>query len=55
MKYWPLFLFLPAMVLIPVPDYAPLADSNSCVTCHTDDSKMKALVIPPQIGGEAEG
>jgi len=55
MKYWPLFVFVPAMVLIPVPDFSPSADSTSCVSCHTDDAKLKSLVKPPQIGGEGEG
>ncbi len=31
------------------------ADRGTCVGCHTNDNKMKSLVIPPKIGGEAEG
>ena len=31
------------------------ADRGTCVGCHTNDNKMKSLVKPPEIGGEAEG
>jgi hypothetical protein len=55
MTYWPLLVLLPAMVLIPMPDFSPAADANSCVTCHTDEVKLKGLVKPPRIGGEGEG
>ena len=31
------------------------ADRGSCVKCHTNANEMKALVKPPEIGGEGEG
>jgi hypothetical protein len=55
MKYWPFFLFISAIVFITAPVYTPSAGTNSCVTCHTDDAKLKSLVKPPKIGGAGEG
>lgn len=31
------------------------ADRGTCVGCHTNDNKMKSLVIPPKISSEGEG
>jgi hypothetical protein len=31
------------------------AGTDSCVACHTDDQKLKSLVKPPDLHGEAEG
>ena len=28
---------------------------GTCFQCHTDENKLKALVVPQKIGGEAEG
>lgn len=55
MKHWPFIFILPAMLFIAVPADSPSADSNSCVTCHTDGAKLKFLVIPPKIHAEGEG
>jgi len=55
MKFWHLLLLVLAMVLIAFPLQSPSADSNSCVSCHTDGAKLKSLVIPPKIHAEGEG
>jgi hypothetical protein len=55
MNPWMFLLFLLTMILFAVPVHSPSADSNSCIACHTDDAKLKALVKPPEIGGEGEG
>lgn len=55
MRWWPSYLFFMALVLAPAPELSVSADSNSCISCHTDDARMKSLVKPPEIGGEAEG
>jgi len=31
------------------------APTSSCVTCHTSESILKAMVKPPALGGEGEG
>lgn len=41
-----------------IAQYGPLktkADRGSCVKCHTNANEMKSLVVPPPIGGEAQG
>lgn len=55
MKNWAFFLCVAVVVLVGAPDLSPSADSNTCVTCHTDDAKLKSLVIPPRLSGEGEG
>ncbi len=34
---------------------AAAADHGACVSCHTDDQRMKSMVKPPDLHGEAEG
>ncbi|ABC75971.1 hypothetical protein [Syntrophus aciditrophicus] len=43
------------LVLFLLPAWAWAAAVNQCISCHTDDQKMKSLVKPPAIGGEGEG
>jgi len=49
-RLFPLLLFL-----FLLPSWAWAISLNHCISCHTDDQKMKSLVKPPTIGGEGEG
>jgi hypothetical protein len=31
------------------------AQTSSCVTCHTSEAILKAMVKPPEMGAEGEG
>jgi len=48
-------LILMFVVLLLLPAWIWAAPVNQCISCHTDDQKMKSLVKPPVIGGEGEG
>ncbi len=45
-------LFLSLFLL---PAWVGASSVNQCLSCHTDDQKMKALVKAPALGGEGEG
>ncbi|MDP1991508.1 MAG: hypothetical protein Q8K00_10845 [Syntrophales bacterium] len=44
------------LVLFTYGAVAVVAETGSgCIRCHTDESLMKSLFVPPQIGGGEEG
>lgn len=55
MRKWHYSPFLLVVILIAVPFFSPSATTSTCVSCHTDDAKMKSLVKPPEIHVEGEG
>jgi len=38
-----------------LPSLAGAAGGGNCLMCHGSDPVMKAMVKPPEIGGEGEG
>jgi len=55
MKTNRLLLPLIFLALFLLPAWVGAGSVNQCVSCHTDQLKMKSLVKAPALGGEGEG
>jgi hypothetical protein len=48
-------LILLSIILLLLPAWVGADSVNQCISCHTDDQKLKSLVKAPAIGGGGEG